>query len=135
MAIWSFAFTGAVVFAGWILPALPPFDLRAGVTPPALPLANSWYFLPKLMKILFQQLLVMALVLVLAARGMRPGAIAVICAALFGAAHPLLVLGGTPWGYVIRFTDMASLFGLAFPYLLLRVPMGLALSYMTQWSY
>jgi hypothetical protein len=135
LGIWTLAFAGAVWFVVWVLPGLPAFDIREGVTPPALPLANSWYFLPKSVEILFQQLLVMALVLTLAARGTSLGRISLACALLFGAAHLLLAFGGAPWGYVARFTAMAGLFGLAFPYLLLRVPMGLAYSYMTHWAF
>jgi hypothetical protein len=36
---------------------------------------------------------------------------------------------------VIRFATLAGLFGLAFPYLILRVPNGLAYSYLTHWTY
>lgn len=135
LGIWTLAFAAAVWFVARALPALPAFDMREGVTPPALPLANGWYFLPKSVEILFQQLLVMALVLTLAARGTSLARISMACALLFGASHLLLAVGGAPWGYVARFTLMASLFGLAFPYLLLRVPMGLAYSYMTHWGF
>lgn len=135
LAVWVLFFAAAVWFVGWGLPALPAFDLREGVTPPTLPLASSLYFLPKSFEILFQQMLVMVLVLVLAARGTGLMRISLICAGLFGVAHLLLALGGAPWGYVLRFTVMASLFGLAFPALLLRVPMGLAVSYMMHWGF
>lgn len=37
--------------------------------------------------------------------------------------------------YAPSFTVMADLFGLAFPYLLLRVPMGLAYSYVAHWGF
>jgi len=135
LTLWVGFFAVAVWFVGWGLPALPPFDLREGVTPPALPLASGLYFLPKSFEILFQQMLVLALVLVLAARGISLMHSSLISAALFGAAHLLLALGGAPWGYVIRFTVMASLFGMVVPSLLLRVPMGLAVSYMTHWGF
>ncbi len=36
---------------------------------------------------------------------------------------------------MIRFVGVAAIFGLAFPYLLLRVPNGFAYSYITHWSY
>ena len=38
-------------------------------------------------------------------------------------------------GYVIRFTVSATAFGFASPYLLLRVPNGLAHLYMIHWLY
>ncbi|WSH69723.1 hypothetical protein U8Q05_36740 (plasmid) [Rhizobium ruizarguesonis] len=68
IAIWSLAFVAAVMFAADLLPALPPFDVRKGRTPPELPLATPWYFLPKSVEILFQQPLVVVLVLTLSAR-------------------------------------------------------------------
>jgi hypothetical protein len=54
---------------------------------------------------------------------------------LFGAAHVLLAFGDVPWGYVTRFSILAAIFGLAFPYLILRVPNGFAYSYVTHWGY
>jgi len=133
--VWSIAFTAAVLFAAFVLPSLPPLDVRGGVTPPELPHASPWYFLPKSIDILFQQLLVAALVLTLAAEHISLRRISLYCAILFGAAHLLLAFGDVPWGYVVRFTVMASAFGFVFPYLLLRVPNGLAYSYISHWGY
>jgi hypothetical protein len=133
-AVWFLAFAGAVLFAAYVLPALPPFDPR-GANPPELPLATPGYFLPKSIEILFQQLLVVALVLALAAGNHSLRKISIVCAVLFGGAHLLLAFGDVPWGYVARFATLAALFGLAFPYLILRVPNGLAYSYVTHWGY
>ncbi len=47
----------------------------------------------------------------------------------------LLAFGGVPIGYVIRFMISATAFGLLFPYLILRVPNGLAYSYIVHWFY
>lgn len=133
--IWTFFFLGAVLFVGLVIPALPPFVAPEGSTPPELPLANPWYFLPKSVDILFQQLLVAALVLSLSALGSNLRSIAITCAALFGGSHLLLLFGGAPVGYVVRFTVIATLFGLIFPYLILRVRNGLAYSYFIHWSF
>ncbi|GLS37449.1 hypothetical protein GCM10010869_30420 [Mesorhizobium tianshanense] len=133
--VWSLAFGASVVFAAYVLPALPPFELREGTTPPELPFATPWYFLPKSIEILFQQLLVVALVLTLAAENRSLRTISLCCAALFGAAHVLLAFGDVSWGYVARFATLAAVFGLAFPYLILRVPNGFAYSYVTHWGY
>jgi hypothetical protein len=135
IALWSLAFAATVVFAAYVLPALPPFNLREGVDPPELPLATPWYFLPKSVEILFQQLLVVALVLVLSAENYSLRKISIYSGALFGAAHLLLAFGNVPWGYVARFATLAAIFGLAFPYLILRVPNGFAYSYITHWGY
>jgi hypothetical protein len=118
----------------WSL-SLPSIHWKESWNPPDLMLATSWYFLPKSVDILFQQLLVVALVLTLSAQQYRLRRIAVYCAILFGGSHVLLAFGGVPWGYVIRFMLSAAAFGLVFPYLLLRVPNGLAYSYVVHWLY
>ena len=135
LAVWLIAFGGAVLFAAYVLPALPPFDWRESWAPPELPLATPWYFLPKSIEILFQQLLVVALVLTLAAEKYSLRKISIYCAALFGGTHVLLAFGDVPWGYVTRFAILAAIFGIIFPYLILRVPNGFAYSYLTHWSY
>jgi hypothetical protein len=133
--VWTITFAICVVFAAYVLPALPPFNWREAWSPPELPLASPWYFLPKSIEILFQQLLVVALVLTLAAENWSLRRISVYCAVLFGTAHILLAFGEVPWGYVARFATLAAVFGLAFPYLILRVPNGFAYSYVTHWGY
>jgi hypothetical protein len=135
MVLWSLAFAASVAFVGHVLPALPPFNPREGLTPPELPLATPWYFLPKSVEILLQQLLVVALVLTLAAERYSLRQISLVCGALFGGAHILLAFGEVPWGYVARFATLAALFGLVFPYLILRVPNGFAYSYVVHWGY
>jgi hypothetical protein len=133
--VWTLAFTAGVLFVGYVLPALPPVNIREGYNPPELPLATPWYFLPKSIEILFQQLLVVALVLSLSAQRYSLQKISLACAALFGGMHILLAFGNVPVAYVIRFASLAAVFGFAFPYLLLRVPNGFAYSYFTHWSY
>ena len=135
IVVWSLAFASSVLFAAYVLPSLPQFNWRETWNPPELPLATPWYFLPKSIEILFQQLLVVALVLALSAENCSLRKISAYCAALFGGAHVLLAFGEVPWGYVARFATLAALFGLAFPYLILRVPNGFAYSYVTHWGY
>ncbi|HSF65420.1 MAG TPA: hypothetical protein VLA78_13595 [Paracoccaceae bacterium] len=133
--IWTLFFVAAVVFVAWVMPALPPFDAEGRTNPPDLPQADPWYFLPKSVDILFQQLLVVALVLSLTGAGQSFRRVSLTCGALFGISHVLLLLGGAPVGYVVRFTVMATAFGLMFPWLLLRVRNGLAYSYMLHWLF
>lgn len=134
-AVWTVFFVSTVLFVGYVIPALPPFVPPPGVHPPELPFADPWYFLPKSVDILFQQLLVAALVLSLASFGYSFRRISITCAALFGASHLLLLFGGAPFGYVLIFSLVASVFGLVFPYLMLRVRNGLAYSYFAHWSF
>jgi hypothetical protein len=133
--VWSVSFAGCILFAAYVLPWLPSIHWKESWTPPDVLLATPWYFLPKSVDILFQQLLIAALVLTLSAQQYSLRRTSVYCAILFGGSHVLLAFGGVPWGYVIRFMLSAAAFGLVFPYLLLRVPNGLAYSYVVHWLY
>jgi hypothetical protein len=133
--VWCLSFAFCALFAAYVLPQLKPIAWTETWSPPEVRVATAWYFLPKSMEILLQQLLILALVLALAAQRYSIRKISVTCAVVFGATHILLAFGGVPTGYVIRFMVSAALFGLAFPYLLLRVRNGLAYSYMIHWAY
>jgi hypothetical protein len=133
--VWTLFYAGAVIFVGWVMPNLPPFESDGLTNPPDLPQADPWYFLPKSVDILFQQLLVVALVLSLTGAGQSLRRVSLTCGGLFGVSHLLLLLGGAPIGYVVRFTIMATVFGFLFPLLLLRVRNGLAYSYMLHWMF
>lgn len=135
IVVWTFFYLAAVGYVGWLMPMLPPFDPTGRINPPDLPRASPWYFLPKSIDIMFQQMLVVALVLTLATAGLTLRRIALVCGLLFGGSHVLLLLGGSPVGYVVRFTVSATLFGFCFPWLLLRVRNGLAYSYMVHWVF
>jgi hypothetical protein len=133
--VWSLSFAGCLLFAAYVLPKLPSIHWKESWDPPEMMRATPWYFLPKSIDILFQQLLVVALVLALAAQRYSLRRISVYCAVIFGAAHALLAFGGVPLGYVIRFMISAAAFGFLFPYLILRLPNGLAYSYVVHWLY
>jgi hypothetical protein len=133
--LWSVAFCGFVLFAAYVLPHLPPPAWSQPWDPPEIRVATPLYFLPKSIEILFQQLLIVALVLALAARGHGLRQISVTCALAFGGVHALLALGGMPAGYVLRFMVAATAFGFVFPVLILKIPNGLAYSYILHWIY
>jgi hypothetical protein len=134
-AVWTVAFGGCTLFAAYLLPLLPPTNWTQPWSPPDVAVATEWYFLPKSVDILFQQLLIVALVLSLSTRGYGMRRIALTCALLFGSMHVFLALGGMPTGYVIRFMVAAAAFGLIFPLLIVRVPNGIGYSYMLHWLY
>jgi hypothetical protein len=134
-AVWSLSFGGCTLFAAFVLPLMPPTNWTQSFTPPDVAVATEWYFLPKSVDILFQQLLIVALVLSLSAHRFSIQKISLYCALLFGSAHILLAFGGVPLGYVIRFMVAAAVFGFIFPILILRVPNGLGYSYMLHWIY
>ncbi len=133
--VWSFSFVGCLLFAAYVLPSLPTIHWKESWDPPDMVVATPLYFLPKSIDILFQQLLIVALVLALAVQNYSLRKISIYCAVVFGAAHALLIFGGVPTGYVIRFMLSAAAFGLLFPYLILRVPNGFAYSYIVHWVY
>lgn len=133
--VWSLSFAGCILFAAYVLPSLPTISWTESWNPPEVRVATPLYFLPKSIEILFQQLLVVALVLALSAQQYTFRKISIYCALVFGGAHVLLAFGGVPLGYVARFMVSAAAFGFIFPYLILRVPNGLAYSYMIHWLY
>lgn len=136
LAIWTTFFLLALTFTAYVLPALPPFEWPPDWGPvPELAQAKPTYFLPKSIEILFQQVLILALVLSLARQGTTLMQISLTCAALFGGMHLLLVFDAALSGSVIRLSVMATLFGLIFPVLILRVRNGLAYSYAVHWLY
>jgi hypothetical protein len=126
---------GILLFAVYGLPALPQIVWTESWDAPELMRVTPWYFVPKSVEILFQQLLVAALVLALAKEKFSVRAISVACAVLFGGMHVLLAFGGMPFGYVVRFVLAAAAFGFVFPVLLLRTANGLACSYSLHWLY
>lgn len=134
-AVWSLSFAGCILFAAYVIPLLPPPEWTESWSPPEIRVATPWYFLPKSIDILFQQLLIVALVLALSAQQYSIRKTSTYCALAFGAAHVVLAFGGVPIGYVIRFMVAATTFGFVFPYLILRVPNGLAYSYIVHWLY
>lgn len=136
LVFWAGFFAVAITYTAYVLPSLPPFEWRTEWGPvPELPLAEPLYFLPKSFEIIFQQLLILALVLVLAAEGLSVRRISLACALLFGGMHLLLMFDQVPWSLVVRFVVVASLFGLVFPVLILRVQNGLAYSFAIHWGY
>ena len=133
--VWSAAFAGCTLFAAYVLPLLPPTKWTQPFTQPEIRAATPWYFLPKSVDILFQQLLIVALVLSLSVQQYSMRKIAGYCAVVFGGSHALLALGDVPWPYVIRFMVAAAAFGAIFPHLILRTRNGLAYSYVVHWLY
>ncbi len=136
LALWAVFFALAITFTAYVLPGLPPFEWPPEWGPvPELPQAQPTYFLPKSFDILFQQILILALVLSLAREGFTLRHISLACGALFGGVHVLLMFDAVGWSYVVRFAVVATLFGLIFPVLILRVRNGLAYSYAVHWFY
>jgi hypothetical protein len=133
--VWSLALIGPQLFAVFVLPSLPPIGWTESWNPPEIRVATAWYFLPKSLEIVFQQLLLVALVLAFAVGRYTIGKIMAFSAAVFGGAHALLVFTDVPLGFVARYMISAAAFGLMFPYFILHVRNGLAYSYMIHWLY
>jgi len=96
---------------------------------------QPWYFLPKSVEILFQQSLMTALVVALAAQNLRLGQIALLTAILFGGFHLTLALDGANPFYVLRYTVAATLFGAITPYQMLKMRNGFVYSFSLHWGW
>lgn len=118
------------------LPLLPDVSvIRAPPNPPEFMFASAWYYLPKSADILFQQVLVAALVRRADAGGLSLRAISILMAVLFGGFHLTLALDGFTSLYVARFTVAATLFGLVVPWLYLRKRHGFRWAYGLHWGF
>lgn len=91
--------------------------------------ATPWYFLPKSIEVLMQQILITALIFALAVRFHSLKKIMIGYAATFGLAHLLLFVAGAPGPYVSIMTAAALISTLVFPYLILRVRGGFVIAY------
>lgn len=134
--VWIGLYAGMILFLAVVLPWLPQsvWPAEAG-PPPDIVVAGPSYFLPKTVEILFQQALVMALIVSLSIDETRLRVIAMACAALFGATHLLLFFSGIPPIAVLRFVVASTAFGLLLPWLILKTRFGLASAVALHWSY
>jgi len=125
-----------ILYFTYVLPHFPAISWGKSTKPPSeLLLATPWYFLPKSIDILMQQLLVVAMVLSLSFQKYSLRAMSILCAILFGGAHLFLIFEGQTLLYVTVFTVSAFVAGLCFPYLILRVKNGFIYSYFLHWSF
>lgn len=124
-----------VIFVTGILPKVPAMMVATGTEPAEHFFASTWYFLPKSAEVLFQQLLVAAIIFDLSALALPIGLIALIVASTFGAFHFSLVFVYENFDYVWRFAVAATLFGAIAPYLLLRLRLGFLYSFGLHWAF
>ncbi|MEF3047832.1 hypothetical protein [Pseudotabrizicola sp. L79] len=124
------------VFTLAVLPSLPEIDLTlAPSNPPEFMFADGRYYVPKTFEILFQQILILTIVLVLQSFGWPILRIGMLTAALFGLFHLSLILGGATSFYVARFTIAATCFGAVVPGLQLATRNGATLSFGLHWGF
>jgi hypothetical protein len=135
-AIWTATFLSILAFLHWVLPALPLATWPAGLgEPPDLLLATPAYFFPKTVEILFQQLLVLAMIVSLSLDGLPLRTVSVFVALLFGGMHVLLAFSGIPPRAVIMFVVASTAFGLLLPRLILKTRFGLAAAFALHWTF
>ncbi|MBU2992639.1 hypothetical protein Q4555_04485 [Octadecabacter sp. 1_MG-2023] len=124
------------VFTLVVLPALPEIDLSiAPLDPPEFVFANAVYYVPKSFEILFQQVLILTIVLLFSALGWQTPQIGVLTAILFGLFHLSLIFNDVTAFYVARFTIAAICFGAIVPSLMLATHNGATLSYGLHWGF
>lgn len=128
-------FAGCAVFAFLILPLMPDANVPTEEAVAEIVQAQPWYFLPKSVEIIFQQILITALVVALATLKLAISRIAVVTAILFGGFHLTLALEGANPFYVERYTIAAMLFGALTPYLLIKMRNGFVYSYALHWGW
>lgn len=116
-------------FAGTTAPAIPDYGQATDLL-----LATPWYFLPKSVEILFQQILIAAFVYRLS-DSLSLRQIVLWYAILFGGAHILLLLGGSFPPAVLIMTLSAVASAAFFPYVLLRIRYGFVYAYITHWLF
>jgi len=131
-----FAVSFVLTYLNVIVPYFPPINWTESLRPPTeLLFATPWYFLPKSFEIFLQQLLVLAMVLSFAHHKYSLKATSTWCAVFFGGAHLLLVFVGNNLSYVATFTLAAVCASYIFPYYMLKVKNGFAISYLIHWSF
>lgn len=98
--------------------------------------ATPWYFLPKAVEILLQQLLITVLVLELYFRFNSLQKVTIAYAITFGAMHVFLFFfTGAPLTYAVVMTTAALVSALIFPRLILRVHGGFVYAYAIQLAF
>ncbi|WP_371156964.1 hypothetical protein [Jannaschia sp. 2305UL9-9] len=124
------------VFTLGILPILPDIDLSlAPRNPPEFMFADAMYYVAKSFETLFQQALILTLVLLFHSFGWKTLQVGMLTAALFGLFHLSLIFNGATDFYVARFTIAATCFGAVVPTLLLATRNGATLSYGLHWGF
>lgn len=98
-------------------------------------MATTAYFFPKTVEIVFQQLLVLAMIVSLSIDGLPLRTIALFSALLFGGMHILLAFSGLPPRAVIIFIAASTTFGLILPRLILMTRFGLATAFALHWIF
>lgn len=123
------------VFALKVLPRLPEITPPEGKNVADIAFAEPWYFLPKTVEILFQQILLTALVFEMQALKVGLWRMAGLIAVLFGGFHLSLALTDATDFYVARYTVAATLYGAIFPYMILRMRNGFFAALGIHWAF
>ncbi|SMX42589.1 hypothetical protein [Actibacterium lipolyticum] len=123
------------LFALKVLPQLPAVDPPDDLNVADIVFAQPWYFLPKTVEILFQQVLLSALVLEMQAQKMSLRQSVILTAVLFGGFHLTLALTDANAFYVTRYTIAATLFGAIYPYLILQRRNGFVYAFSIHWAF
>lgn len=142
--IWMYAFFTAAMTGVWWL-----YVYHLPLSAPTLPLSagdiallkghpitgSSGYFFSKMFEILLQQILVIALIEILAQRYRDIGVISVLYALGFGLAHFLLFFQNTNPLFADVYVIAAMCSGFVMPYLILRVSNGFLWTYLLHWGF
>jgi hypothetical protein len=126
---------GALAYLWLVLPNLPAIAWPNPEPMPGLMAATARYFLPKTAEILFQQILIVTLVVGWWQQGLSLRMISVLLALLFGGFHLSLVFNGNDPFYVARYTLAATVFAAVMPVLILQVRSGFTFAFALHWVF
>lgn len=124
----------ASLFYGAVLPELPGYGAVIGQSGNFFLGATPAFFLPKMAELVFQQLLITALVLSIASFDDNIFFVSLMYGLLFATGH-IFVLLEIPAAFVQLITLGAIGSAILFPYFILRVRNGFVYSFMLHWAF
>ena len=119
----------------FVLPRIPEAEWVLDGEPAEFFWATQVYFLPKSFEILFQQVIVSALVIALCRMQLSLRQVSWLVAVMFGGFHLSLIFTVDTLAYVAHYTVASTLFGAVLPYILLRWRGGFLINYAIHWSF
>ncbi len=134
--LWSLAGAAGLCGLVYVFSLIP--ILQGPLSPPYTDLlfATSWYFLPKAIEILIQQLLITVFVVETARCYPSLKKVVIGYIVCFVGAHAILfLLNGSPAPYAMIMTFAAFLTSFMFPYLILKIRGGFLYSYFIHFAF
>jgi hypothetical protein len=117
------------------IPNLPGQRIDTLAGPSEVYEAGSSFFLPKSVEIVFQQVLIVAILLALSTSGLSVARMSLLVGLLFGGFHLTLLYVYAEPSFAYRYAIAATVFGAMVPYMILKIRHGYLLSYGIHWCF